>query len=194
MTSSTERSFITIVSGLPRSGTSLMMQMLTAGGIPPLTDAQRTADDDNPRGYYELERVKQLRQDRSWLPEARGKVVKIIHLLLMELPTDQDYRVIFMHRDLAEVTKSQAVMLQRSGKVGADLAAEKLAAVYASQLTTVKRWMSERPCFKVLDVNYADTVQQPQMKAIDIDLFLGGGLNVDAMAGSVAPELYRNRS
>jgi len=187
-------SFITVVSGLPRSGTSLMMQMLTAGGIPPLTDALRSADDDNPRGYFELEKVKLLRQDRSWLPEAAGKVVKIIHLLLMELPTDQQYRVVFMHRDLAEVTKSQAVMLERSGKSGAAMSPEKLAAVFFNQLATVRKWLAERPCFRVMDVNYAELIKNPAASAREINEFLGGSLDVNAMIAAVDPTLYRNRA
>ena len=97
------RDFTTIVSGLSRSGTSAAMQMIVAGGIPALTDGQRTADDDNPRGYYEFERVKSLRADKAWLDLAQGKVVKVIHLLRPELPADRPYRVVFMERDLREV-------------------------------------------------------------------------------------------
>ncbi|MFM9144976.1 MAG: sulfotransferase family protein, partial [Phycisphaerales bacterium] len=97
-----------VVSGLPRSGTSLAMQMLHAGGIPAVTDGLRTQDDDNPRGYFEFERVKQLRTDKAWLDDAAGKAVKVIHLLLMELPDDRPYRVVFMQRDLREVVKSQS--------------------------------------------------------------------------------------
>ena len=125
---------VTVVSGLPRSGTSLAMQMIHAGGIPALTDGQRTSDDSNPRGYFELERVKQLKQDKSWLDEAAGKVVKVIHLLLAELPDDRPYRVVFMQRDLREVVQSQATMLARSGRPGGQLAPERLIAVYEQQL------------------------------------------------------------
>jgi len=186
--------FITVVSGLPRSGTSLMMQMLTAGGIPPLTDSLRTPDADNPRGYFELEKVKQLRQDKSWMPEAVGKVVKIIHLLLMELPVDHEYRVVFMQRDLAEVTTSQSVMLERSGKTGAAISPEKLAAIYAAQLATVGKWLADRPCFKVMNVRYADLIQNPEMHVRQINEFLGGAMDIQAMLGAVDPKLYRNRS
>ena len=194
MTMQIQPPFITIVSGLPRSGTSLMMQMLTAGGIPPMTDQQRVADDDNPRGYFELEKVKQLRQDKSWVPVARGKVVKIIHLLLMELPSDQEYRVVFMQRDLSEVTKSQAVMLERSGKAGAAMSADKLAAIYAAQLATVSKWLAERPCFKVLEVRYAELIADPANHAKSINIFFGGSLDESAMIAVVDPKLYRNRT
>src|SRR5665213_1543473 len=127
-----EREFITIVSGLPRSGTSLMMQMLAAGGIPPLTDQQRMPDENNPRGYLEYEAVKQLRNDRSWLANARGKAVKIIHLLLSELPNDGSltFRVFLMQRAIDEVLASQRKMLARDGKAGAALADETLARIY----------------------------------------------------------------
>src|SRR6185295_16167693 len=116
--------FVTVVSGLPRSGTSLMMQMLSAGGMSALTDEKRTADESNPRGYFEFEPVKRLRADQAWLGEARGRVVKIIHLLLRELPADGRlaYRVIFMKRPLDEILASQRVMLEREGKKSADAA------------------------------------------------------------------------
>jgi hypothetical protein len=188
------RDFITIVSGLPRSGTSMMMQMLQAGGIAALTDQLRTSDEDNPRGYFEFEQVKHLKTDRSWLPNAVGKAIKIIHLLLMDLPCDFQYRVIMMNRDLGEVAQSQSIMLQRSGKTGASLSPERLAAIYASQLTTVRKWLAERNCFKVLEVQYASLVRDPQSNAASIAAFLGGGLDIEAMAGAVDPNLYRNRS
>src|SRR4051812_48441025 len=129
-----ERDFITIVSGLPRTGTSLMMQMLAAGGIPPLTDNLRQPDESNPRGYYEFEPVKKLRSDRTWLGQARGKAVKIIHLLLRELPVDGSfrYRVLLMQRPMSEVLSSQRAMLARQGKASADDAM--LTKIYAAQL------------------------------------------------------------
>ena len=138
------RDFVTIVSGLPRSGTSMAMQMISAGGIAPLTDALRTADADNPRGYYELERVKALRTDKSWLDEARGKVVKVIHMLVPELPDDRAYRVVFLDRDVREVVKSQSTMLARNAKTGATMAPERLMAVYGAQLTQVHACLAAR--------------------------------------------------
>ena len=119
--------FVTVVSGLPRSGTSLMMQMLAAGGVELLIDQIRRADADNPRGYFELEAVKRTRQDASWLDDAAGKAVKVIHLLLRDLPDDREYRVVMMSRDLDEVLASQQAMLARSGKKGANLPPERLA-------------------------------------------------------------------
>ena len=104
---------ITIVSGLPRSGTSLMMQMLESGGLPVLCDGERQADTDNPKGYFEWERIKQLPKDPSLIAEAEGKVVKVISQLILSLPAGHDYRVVFMQRPLPEVLKSQDKMLQR---------------------------------------------------------------------------------
>ncbi len=187
------RDFITVVSGLPRSGTSLAMQMLATGGIPPMTDHERTPDPDNPKGYFEFERVKHLRTDKAWLDGATGRAVKIIHVLLTELPPDRPYRVIFMRRDLNEVIRSQGVMLTRSGRSGAGLAPDRLAAMYEQQLAGVERWLAERPCFRVLDVPYADLIRDAPRWAAEISGFLDGGLDTDAMTRAVDPSLYRNR-
>ena len=185
---------VTVVSGLPRSGTSLAMQMVHAGGMPAVTDGQRTSDADNPRGYFEFERVKQLRSDKSWLDDAAGKVVKVIHLLLMELPDDRDYRVIFMRRDLREVVASQTTMLTRSGKAGGGLPPERLMAVYEQQLATVGSWLAARPRFRVLDVPYAELVASPASWVPRINAHLGGALDEAAMRTAVDPALHRNRA
>jgi hypothetical protein len=185
---------VTVVSGLPRSGTSLAMQMIHAGGIPALTDGQRTSDDSNPRGYFELERVKQLKQDKSWLDDAAGKVVKVIHLLLAELPDDRPYRVVFMQRDLREVVQSQATMLARSGRTGGQLAPERLIAVYEQQLKTVEQWLAARPNFSVLRVPYAQLVSDPSGVVPTVNAFLGGTLDEARMRAAVDPGLHRNRA
>ena len=183
-----------VVSGLPRSGTSLAMQMLHAGGIPAVTDGLRTQDDDNPRGYFEFERVKQLRTDKAWLDDAAGKAVKVIHLLLMELPDDRPYRVVFMQRDLREVVKSQSTMLARSGRAGGGLPPERLMAVYEQQLKTVDAWLAARPGFGVLRVPYAELVRDPGGWVPRIADFLGQPLDRAAMHAAVDPALHRNRS
>ena len=185
---------VTVVSGLPRSGTSLAMQMIHAGGIPALTDGQRTSDDSNPRGYFELERVKQLKQDKSWLDEAAGKVVKVIHLLLAELPDDRPYRVVFMQRDLREVVQSQATMLARTGRAGGQLAPERLIAVYEQQLKTVEQWLAARPNFSVLRVQYAQLVSDPAGVVPTVNTFLGGTLDEARMRAAVDPRLHRNKA
>jgi len=185
---------VTVVSGLPRSGTSLAMQMIHAGGIPALTDGQRTSDDSNPRGYFELERVKQLKQDKSWLDDAAGKVVKVIHLLLAELPDDRRYRVVFMQRDLREVVQSQATMLARSGRAGGQLPPERLIAVYEQQLKTVEQWLAARPNFSVLRVPYAQLVSDPSGVVPTVNAFLGGTLDEARMRAAVDPGLHRNKA
>jgi hypothetical protein len=188
------RDFVTIVSGLPRSGTSMAMQMIAAAGIPPLTDELRTADADNPRGYFEFERVKALRSDKAWLDDARGKVVKVIHMLVPELPDDRAYRVVFLDRDLREVVKSQSTMLGRSGKAGGGLPPERLMAVYEQQLKQVHAWLSARPNFSVLVVRHAELLRDAAAQASAMAEFLGGSLDVGAMAAAVDPSLHRNRA
>lgn len=186
--------FVTVVSGLPRSGTSLMMQMLRTGGLPLLSDDRRPADESNPRGYFEFEPVKRLRTDQSWLGRARGHAVKVIHLLLRELPTDGrfTYRVIFMKRPLAEIIASQRAMLERQGKASADEAV--LAKMYQSQLAQVEEWLSAQPAFSFRSIDYHRVLGNPLDLAEEINVFLGGDLDVAAMAGAVDPTLYHQRS
>jgi hypothetical protein len=185
--------FVTIVSGLPRSGTSLMMQMLQAGGVEPLTDGQRAPDEHNPRGYFELEKVKHGAKDLSWLEQANGKAVKVIHLLLPQLPEDREYRVVFMLRNIGEVVDSQRVMLQKQGKPRATLSGEGLAAIFEKQLATVRQWLGARSNFRVLYVDFKNVIQQPMVEAGRVSEFLGGGLAVSDMAVVATPALYRQR-
>jgi hypothetical protein len=187
-----KQDFITIVSGLPRSGTSLMMQMLTSGGMPALTDSARAADENNPRGYFELEAVKRLRSDQSWLEQARGRAVKIIHLLLRELPIDGrfEYRVLFMLRPIEEVLASQRAMLARQGKPATSVS---LAAIYKSQLAQAQEWMGAHPCFSCLTLEHHGVVQEPAASAAAIAEFLQRDLDVKAMAAAVDLSLWRER-
>jgi hypothetical protein len=185
--------FITIVSGLPRSGTSLMMQMLEAGGMELLTDGQRVPDEHNPRGYFEHEGVKHSRNDLSWLDHAAGKAVKVIHLLLLHLPTGRDYRVIFMERDIQEVIASQRAMLKQQGRTGAALSDAKLVEIFESQLTQVRQWLAERANFRILYVNHSGLIRNPLTAAEQINAFLGGHLRTAKMADAVNPALYRQR-
>jgi hypothetical protein len=185
--------WVTIVSGLPRSGTSLMMQMLQAGGMNLLTDGQRAADPHNPRGYFEYEAVKRSGADVSWLEQAGGRAVKVIHLLLRHLPADRQYRVIFMLRDVQEVVASQRAMLKASGRSGALIPDDRLAGVFEQQLSEVRRWLAERTHFRVLYVNYREVLSDPFAAAQTIALFLGRRLDVSAMAGVVDRTLYRQR-
>ena len=183
----------TIVSGLPRSGTSLMMQMIHGGGLPALTDKVRAGDEDNPRGYFELEAVKKTKKDPSWLDETPGRVVKMVHLLLYDLPGDRSYRVVFMTRLLREVVRSQGVMLQRRGTTGADLTPEQLIKAYEGQLARIRQWLDEQPNFQVHYTSYNDLMADPPASAAAVNAFLGGGLDVDGMLRNVDPKLYRQR-
>ena len=184
---------IAIVSGLPRSGTSLMMQMLHAGGAPVLSDNLRGADANNPKGYLEFEKVKQLKTDKAWVPEAEGKVVKIISHLLQELPTDHEYRVIFMVRAPAEVVASQSSMLGRLGRTGASIPPEKIQAVYTQHVQDIRAWLGGQPNFHVLYVNYTDVLAEPLREAERIKAFLGWPLEPAQMTAMVDPSLYRER-
>jgi len=185
---------ITIVSGLPRSGTSLMMQMLVAGGMTLLADGERRADADNPRGYLEWERIKQLPNDPGCIAEGEGKVVKVISRLLLSLPPSHEYRVIFMQRPLPELLASQDQMLRRRGtyKEGTNPAA--IAAAFEKHLKAVYAWLDSRSNFRVVRVPYHDVVNQPAEVSRKLSDFLGIPLNVEAMARQVDSSLYRNRT
>lgn len=185
--------FVTIVSGLPRSGTSLLMQMLAAGGMQVITDGQRAADQHNPRGYFELDAVKHTRTDHSWLTRAEGNAVKVVHLLLPLLPADREYRVIFMQRDLSEIIASQRAMLQQQGRPAANLPDSKLAEIFGNQLSQVRHWLSQYPNFQVLHLQHRDVIEMPLAAAQQIAAFLGGGLDPKRMAAAVEPGLYRHR-
>jgi hypothetical protein len=182
---------IIIVSGLPRCGTSLMMQMLDYGGVPVVTDHIRTADQDNPRGYYEFERVKKLKEDVSWLPAARGKAIKMVSQLLHELPSNERYRIIFMERDLDEMLVSQDKMLARLNKPSAPRGA--VAEAFRKHLRRVRTWLLEQPNITVLFVSYNDLVERPDVEAERVGAFLEGKADPGSMLKAVDPSLYRNR-
>ena len=189
----TDLPFITIVSGLPRSGTSMMMQAIEAGGIPALADHIREKDEDNPKGYYEFEPVKKTREDPSWVPGARGKVVKMVYSLLYDLPEGYEYRVIFMRRDMKEVLASQRKMLERTGKQGARVSDEKLAGLFQAQLAKFDRWIAARSAMALLSVEYRDMIASPRVQCEKVAAFLGGALDAEAAAAAVDPSLYRNK-
>lgn len=185
--------FITVVSGLPRSGTSLMMQMLQAGGMPALTDGVRVADESNPRGYLELEATKRTRTNGGWVAEAVGKAVKVIHLQLRDLPPAFVYRVIFMQRDLDEIVASQRSMLQRLGRKGADLPEDRLQALLQAQVQEVLQWLAAQPNVEVLSVDHRDAVYHPASTAARVNAFVGGGLDERRMAEAADPDLHREK-
>jgi hypothetical protein len=186
---------VVIVSGLPRSGTSMMMKVLEAGGLPVIIDGLRSADPDNPEGYYEYERVKELdKGDTAWVADAQGKAVKVISALLEFLPAGYQYRVIFMHRNIEEVLNSQRKMLARRGEnVDAANDAE-MADLFAKHLVKVKQWLRVQPNFAVLDVDYNAMMQSPEQYIRTINQFIDNALDEQAMAKMIKPDLYRNRA
>lgn len=184
---------VTVVSGLPRSGTSLMMMMLEAGGMQVLTDKIRTADEDNPEGYYEFERVKQIEQDQSWLEDAKGKGVKMVAELLKHLPPDYTYKVIFMRRKMEEILASQKQMLIRRGEPTDRVSDERMAKLFTEYLERVEAWIAEQPNMEVIYVSYNEVLENPVEEAKRISEFLGNTLNVENMVGVVDPTLYRQR-
>jgi len=188
------KTFITIVSGLPRSGTSMMMQVIEAAGIPPLTDNIRKKDVDNPKGYYEFEPVKRTKQDPSWVARCPGKVVKMVYSLLYDLPAGYEYRVIFMERKIEEVLASQKVMLERLGNPGAGVSDEKMADLFRRELERFFSWVKDQQNMQMMKVHYSDMIEQPEREADRINEFLGGGLDAAAMVQSVDPSLYRKRA
>jgi hypothetical protein len=182
-----------IVSGLPRSGTSMMMRLLASGGLTPLVDDFREADEDNPRGYFEFERVKGLPADADWLNEAVGRPVKVISGLLEHLPDDRSYRVLFMRRHLDEVLASQRRMLQRRGKPAGPEGDPRMADLFSKHLEAVEGRILTKPCFEVCWFDYANVIAAPLTTAATVDEFLGLSLDRAAMAASVDSELYRQR-
>ncbi len=184
---------VVVVSGLPRSGTSMAMKMLEAAGLGLVVDDVRTADEDNPRGYYEDERVKSLAdtRDKHWLRHVRGKAIKVVSSLLNHLPPDNFYKTVFMRRDLHEVLASQAKMLQRRGEPSHTDDAE-LLRMYESHLEKAMFQLRFRPNFEALYVNYTDVIDDPLGEARRIADFIGG-LDPEVMAGVVDGSLYRNR-
>jgi len=184
---------ITIVSGLPRSGTSLMMQMLVAGGMTPLADGERAADADNPRGYLEWERIKTLPNDPACIAAAEGKVVKVISKLLLALPPGHNYRVVFMERPMPEVLASQAKMLERRGVTNSPAADQAMAAAFERHLQEVFAWLDKTPRVKSLRLRYQAVLREPAAAADQLEQFLGAHLDAAAMTQAVDASLYRNR-
>ena len=186
---------IVVVSGLPRSGTSMLMNMLEAGGMALLRDEIRVPDENNPKGYFEYERVKKLADgDIDWLPEARGKAVKIISYLLLTLPDTYNYRVIFMQRKLAEIIASQRKMLIHRGENPNKIREDELEIILEKHLSQVDEWISRQRNIKRIDVNYNRMIKDPRADIRKFNKFLGNSLDVGIMAQVIDPSLYRQRS
>ena len=167
------------------------MQMLAAGGVEPYTDGRRPADSDNPRGYFEHAKATGLHKDSSWLPEARGKAVKIVAQLLPYLPSGEEYRIVFLHRALDEVTASQKAMLARLGRTGGVLDEAAMASVFAAQLVRVHEWLKRAPQVHVLTLPYAQVLEDPAAASTALAGFLGEPFDRAKAAASVDPSLRR---
>lgn len=184
---------IVVVSGLPRSGTSMMMKILSEGGLLPVTDALRSADDDNPEGYYELETVKQMAAGNvAWLSDAGGKVVKVISALLEYLPSEYSYKVIFMEREISEILASQRKMLARRNKESQVDDAE-LEAQFRKHLSVVKPWLARQPNMNVTYISYNALMSDPEPLCRRVVEFTGLSLSMDRMLMVPRGDLYRNR-
>jgi hypothetical protein len=187
---------IVVVSGLPRSGTSMMMRMLEAGGIAVLSDGERAADVDNPKGYFELERIKDLEKetDKSYLRAARGKAVKVISFLIKDLPDENDYRIVFMRRDLDEVLASQQKMIDRLGSADTDAESAAMKEAFRNDIARVRVLCRMRPNFALCEVRYQEAIADPATASRAVNAFLGGRLDEAAMSAAVDASLYRNRA
>jgi predicted ATPase len=189
-----ENKKIIIVSGLPRSGTSMMMKMLAEGGLPTVVDSLRQADEDNPNGYFEIEASKSLKDgEKKWLYDAQGKVVKVISYLLEFLPDDLSYDIIFMEREISEVLASQRKMLQRRNETSA-LSDAEMEAQFREHLRAVKYWTARKSNMRILFVKYSEMVKAPENLCRSIADFLELPLNLEAMQSVPSQSLYRNRS
>jgi hypothetical protein len=195
MNAQDKTSTVTLVSGLPRSGTSMMMSMLQAGGMELVVDGERTADEDNPKGYFELERIKKIKSDAAWLRDAKGKVIKAISQLLLDLPTDGSihYKVVFMRRNIDEVLASQKKMLIRRGTYKPEISDDEMKRMFLLHLEQVTDFLQKHDVIETLYVNYNRLIADPSDRIDSINQFLGGSLDTAAMSAVVDQQLYRNR-
>lgn len=188
-----DRPYITIVSGLPRSGTSMMMRMLEAGGIPPRTDEFRAADEDNPNGYYEFEDVKSIENYTTWIERAPSHSVKMVYSLLEHLPVDREYRIVFMRRDVDEILQSQKTMLERNG-IQTDIPDATMKALFERQLRQFYTWLPSQSHLKLINVSYNQLISSPQTVIAQIDRHFDQTLDLESMTGMIDPGLYRHRA
>jgi len=187
------RPFITIVSGLPRSGTSLMMRMLNAGGIPALCDEERTPDADNPNGYYEFEDVKRIENYGTWIDRAPGHAVKMVYSLLKHLPVDREYRIVFMRRHVDEILQSQKQMLERNG-IQTDIPDAKLKALFEHELRQFYAWLPTQTQLKLVNISYNELLSRPDSTISQINRHFDHGLDTEGMIRMIDPTLYRHRA
>ena len=186
---------VIVVSGLPRSGTSMMMKMLTEAGVPIVTDELRRADTDNPNGYYELEAVKQMSVGNlAWLAGAGGKAVKVISSLLEYLPTQYSYKIIFMEREIQEILASQRKMLERRNEKS-ETDDTQIAEQFRKHLSVIKPWLARQPNMEVLYISYNSLMSNPEPSCRRvIDFISSEPQYLERMLSVPNGELYRNRA
>ncbi len=171
----------------------MMRKMREAGGLDVVTDNVRTADVDNPKGYYEYEKVKTIKEDASWIPETRGKAFKMVSLLLYHLPVGEAYRVVLMRRDTQEILASERRMLERLGRDPDAARDERMAEIFTKHLGHLQGWLAGRPDMHVIEVSYNEVVKAPLPVVERVNAFFGGRLDTARMAAVVDPVLYRQR-
>jgi len=184
---------IILVSGLPRSGTSMMMQMLESGGIELIVDHIRKSDEDNPKGYYEFEKIKQLERDYSWIENACGKAVKVISMLLYQLPMEKKYKIIFMTRKMDEVLASQNKMLKRRGQPADSVDDQVMTEKFNKHLKKIFNWLNKQKNMETIFISYNDVIANPMEQSKNINRFLGNMLKIEKMVNVVDNFLYRQR-
>ena len=185
---------VVIVSGLPRSGTSMMMRMLDVGGLPVLIDNIRSPNEDNPQGYYEYERVKKMPDgDYAWLQDAQAQAVKVLAVLLTHLPDNYKYKVLFMRRNMQEMLDSQRAMLVRRGEKTDRVDDQEMAHLFEKHLRDLYAWMNSKPNVQYLEVDYNAVLKNPFLWAEKVQKFLSVKLDVPGMISVVDPSLYRQR-
>ena len=185
---------IFIVSGLPRCGTSMMMQMLETGGIQVITDHIRQADEDNPHGYYEFEKVKKIKEDSSWLDGCHGKVFKMVSALLYYLPNSKEYKIVFMKRKMDEMLASQNTMLRRQGRNDAVVSDDEMAKKLDKHLLKIETWLAKQRNFKVIYINYNSVIENALENAKNVAFFLNLPMAIDKMVKVVESSLYRQKT
>jgi hypothetical protein len=191
---------IIVVSGLPRSGTSMAMQMLQSAGLEIFADHRRKPDKDNPQGYLEFEKVKHLDEDNSWVGQAQGQVIKVVSPLLEYLPNDYNYKIIFMNRNLNEVLASQKKMMKRRGEKhnGSQtlqkVSDEEMKQTFENHLQKIKTFLENQPNIQILELKYNQVVSDPQSATEKISKFFNNELDIKKMTSVVNPKLYRNKA
>lgn len=183
---------VVVVSGLPRSGTSMMMQLLVAGGITAVQDHIREQDSDNPKGYFEFEKVKSLKDDSSWVKNCSDQCIKVISFHLNNLPDNCHYKVVFMRREMDEIIRSQKKMLVNKKRSTDNM--DKLSTIYDKHVREVEVFLKDQQNFDVAYMNYTDVLNHPYKAFKSLCHFLDRRLNQDEMIKVVDPMLYRNRT